>query len=104
MPTHDAVRSEAAFSSPLAAFPAAIGRIPIRDLAPQQPENRWRREVQLTEQGAWHWHVRAAGDDWASWLHTADIKIEAGQDVELVFASGAALLGHSKIKVIAETR
>ena len=156
MPTHDAVRSEAAFSSPPAAFPAAIGRIPIRDLAPQQPENRWpaasylgevvpfeatvfreghgllrvevvmtdpsgttsrhpmrlvgsgtdrwRREVQLTEQGAWHWHIRAAGDDWASWLHTADIKIEAGQDVELVFASGAALLGHSKIKVIAETR
>ncbi|CAN5508011.1 alpha-1,4-glucan--maltose-1-phosphate maltosyltransferase [soil metagenome] len=133
----------------------AIGRIPIRNLAPQQPENRWPAasyvgevvpfgatvfreghgllrvdvvltdpsgansvhpmtlfetgfdrwavDVQLTRQGAWHWHVRAASDDWASWLHTADIKIEAGQDVELVFASGAELLV-SSAKVIAEAR
>jgi starch synthase (maltosyl-transferring) len=134
----------------------AIGRIPIRNLAPRQPENRWPAasyvgevvpfeatvfreghgllradvvltdpsgatsahamtliaqgfdrwavDVQLTQQGAWHWHVRAASDDWASWLHTADIKIGADQDVELVFASGAELLAGSSVKVIAEAR
>ncbi len=135
---------------------AMIGRIPIRNLAPQQPENRWpaagylgevvpfeatvfreghgllrvevvltdpsgetsrhpmtlvgkgtdrwRVDVAMTKQGAWHWHVRAASDDWASWLHTADIKIEAGQDVELVFASGSELLAASTVKVIGEAR
>ena len=135
---------------------AAIGRIPIRSLAPQQPEDRWpaagylgevvpfeatvfreghgllrvqlvitdpggvtsahpmalvgkgtdrwRVEVQLTQQGAWRWHVRAAGDDWASWLHTADIKIEADQDVELVFATGSELLVAAPVKLISEAR
>jgi starch synthase (maltosyl-transferring) len=133
-----------------------IGRIPIRNLAPQQPEDRWPAasyvgevvpfeatvfreghgvlrvdlvitdpsgatsthrmtlistgfdrwhvDVHLTAQGPWRWHVRAASDDWASWLHTADIKIEAGQDVELVFASGAELLAAGPGKVIGEAR
>ena len=134
----------------------SLGRIPIRALTPQQPENRWaatgyvgevvpfeatvfreghgllrvelvithpdegvtlhpmeliapgtdrwRAEVQLTEQGVLHWHVRAAGDDWASWLHDAEIKIPAKQDVELVFAIAAQLLAHSPGKVFDEAR
>ena len=133
-----------------------LGRIPIRALSPQQPENhwpatgyvgevvpfeatvfreghgllraevvitypddgvtvhpmeliapgtdRWRAEAQLTEPGALRWCVRAASDDWASWLHDADIKIPARQDVELVFATAAELLADSPGRVFDEAR
>ncbi|HEU0205874.1 MAG TPA: alpha-1,4-glucan--maltose-1-phosphate maltosyltransferase [Pseudolysinimonas sp.] len=134
----------------------SLGRIPIRALSPQQPENlwpatgyvgevvpfeatvfreghgllrvevalthpdggvtlhpmqliapgtdRWRAEVQLTEQGVIRWQVRAASDDWASWLHDAEIKIPAQQDVELVFATAAQLLADSPGRVFDEAR
>jgi len=136
--------------------PEPLGRIPIRALAPQQPENRWpatgyvgevipfeatvfreghgllrvelvvihpdggitvhpmaliapgtdrwRAEVQLTERGLLRWQVRAASDDWASWLHDADIKIPARQDVELVFATAAELLADAPGRVFDEAR
>ena len=42
--------------------------------------------------GTWHWRVRAFSDDWATWVHTAEIKIPAGIDTELVFAGGVDLL------------
>jgi starch synthase (maltosyl-transferring) len=128
-------------------FVAHIGRIPIRDLSPVQPEDRWpakafagevvpfgatvfrdghdligvelllvdpegkqtqyrmaagapgtdRWEVlaRLERQGTWRFRVQARGDDWASWLHDADIKIPLGQDVELVFAEGLELLARA---------
>ncbi len=133
-------------------FESRIGRIPIRELSPVQPENRWpakafvgevipfeatvfreghdligvdlllidpdgrQTEHRMTPTGAgtdrwrvlarvdvegtWHFRVQAWADDWATWLHTADIKVPIGQDVELVFAEGAALLtraGSSKV-------
>ena len=139
-----------------AARSESLGRIPIRALSPQQPENRWaatayvgevvpfeatvfreghgllrvelvvthpddgmtlhpmeliapgtdrwRADVQVTEQGVLRWQVRAASDDWASWLHDADIKIPARQDVELVFAAAAQLLAHSAGRVFDEAR
>jgi starch synthase (maltosyl-transferring) len=154
--TEIAARSESAAAALPTARSAAIGRIPIRELAPQQPEarwsaasyvgevvpfeatvfreghgllrvdlvlvdpsgaasthpmtlaaagtDRWRVEVQLTGQGSWRWYVRASSDDWATWLHAADIKIPAGQDVELVFASGIELLAGSRLKVLGQAR
>jgi len=66
--------------------------------------DRWRAEVQLTEQGGLRWKVRAASDDWASWLHDAEIKIPARQDVELVFATAAQLLADSPGRVFDEAR
>jgi starch synthase (maltosyl-transferring) len=128
-------------------FVGHIGRIPIRNVSPVQPEDRWpvkaflgevvpfgatvfreghdligvklllvdsdgdatqhrmspgapgtdRWEVlaQLDRVGSWHFRVQAYGDDWASWLHDADIKIPLLQDVELVFAEGLELLGRA---------
>jgi starch synthase (maltosyl-transferring) len=125
-------------------FAAKIGRIPIRNLAPVQPEDRWpskafvgevvpfeatvfreghdligadvllidpdgvqtqhrmspvgvdndrwRALARLTAPGTWKFRVQAYSDDWATWLHNADIKIPLGQDVELVFAEGVQLL------------
>jgi starch synthase (maltosyl-transferring) len=134
-------------SDSAAGFEARIGRIPIRSLAPVQPEarwmakafagevvpfeatvfreghdligvdllltdpggaqthgkmhpiasgtDRWRVLAQLPTVGTWHFQVQAYGDDWATWLHNADIKIPLGQDVELVFAEGAQLLARA---------
>lgn len=125
-------------------FTHRIGRIPIRQLSPEQPENRWpskafvgevvpfaatvfreghdalgaelvlsapdgtaerspltqgmpgtdrwQTEVQLEQEGTWHWHVEAFSDDWQTWLHAATIKIGAGVDVELMLLEGALLL------------
>jgi starch synthase (maltosyl-transferring) len=125
-------------------FEAQIGRIPIRGVAPVQPENRWPAKAYVGEvvpfeatvfreghdllgadvllvdpdgvtslhpmsalgkgldrwralaavdkPGVWKFRVQAYSDDWATWLHTAEIKIPIGQDVELVFAEGAVLL------------
>jgi len=133
-----------------------IGRIPIRGIAPRQPEDRWpaksfvgevvpfeatifreghgelfaevlltdpggtetrhrmrlvgsgtdrwRADVLITRTGMWSFRIRAAADDWASWLHTADIKIDAGQDVELVFAMGAEILGRSTSAIFGQAR
>ena len=126
------------------AYEPSIGRIPIRQLSPQQPENRWpakafagevvpfaatvfreghdllgvelllvdptgkttthrmhpgapgfdtwHADVQVPVAGAWEYRIRAWSDDWASWLHNAEIKIPAGIDVELMFSEGVELL------------
>jgi starch synthase (maltosyl-transferring) len=53
--------------------------------------------------GTWRFRVRAWSDDWASWLHTAAVKLAAGQDVELTLAIGAALLeGRDRLKLYRE--
>ena len=132
------------------AFEPRIGRIPIRNLAPVQPEDRWparafagevipfeatvfreghdligvdlllvdpdgrqslhslhetafesdrwRVHAQLAREGTWHFRIQAYSDDWATWLHKAEIKVPLGQDVELVFAEAAALLSRAPAK------
>ncbi|MGV8884219.1 MAG: alpha-1,4-glucan--maltose-1-phosphate maltosyltransferase [Microbacteriaceae bacterium] len=57
--------------------------------------DRWATSVRITELGIWSWHIEAYSDDWATWLHNAEIKVPAGQDVELMFAMGAQLLERS---------
>ena len=121
-----------------------LGRIPIRDLAPRQPEGLWPAKAYLGEvvpfaatifkegheqlgarllltdpagrtttwrmretvrgtdrfevlapldrEGEWTWRVRAFADDWASWLHAAAAKIEAGVEAELMIEVGLQLL------------
>ena len=141
----DSVIPAAAAGTPAASrFRSQIGRIPIRDVSPVQPEDRWpakafcgevvafgatvfreghdligvalllvdpegkqtqhrmtagapgtdRWEVlaKLDQAGTWRFRVQAWSDDWASWLHNAEIKIPLAQDVELVFAEGVELL------------
>jgi starch synthase (maltosyl-transferring) len=125
-----------------------IGRIPIRQLTPSEPENlwpskafsgevvpfgatvfreghdllgvdlllidpdrkqtlyrmepgapgtdRWQTSVQLEKTGTWRFRVQAWSDDWASWLHNADIKVPLGQDVELLFREAVALLARTE--------
>jgi starch synthase (maltosyl-transferring) len=129
------------------AYEPKMGRIPIRDLSPRQPENhwpakafvgevvpfqatvfkeghdllgvdlllstpdgvqskhrmhevgtgidRWEVEVLLDAQGTWLYSVQAWNDDWASWLHNAQIKIPAGIDVKLMLLMGTQLLARA---------
>src|SRR5690554_4114828 len=130
-----------------AEFQSRVGRIPIRQLSPQQPENlwpakafvgevvpfratafkeghdilgvdllltdpegnqsshrmrsvapgtdRWQADVQLESEGDWVWSVKAWVDDYATWLHDAEIKVAAGIDAPLMLAMGSALLGRA---------
>ncbi len=65
--------------------------------------DRWRTLAQLSAVGTWHFRVQAYSDDWATWLHNADIKIPLGQDVELVFAEGRELLARAgRSKAVAD--
>jgi starch synthase (maltosyl-transferring) len=126
------------------AYEPKMGRIPIRDLSPRQPENnwpakafagevvpfeatvfkeghdvlgvdllltdpdgvqskhrmhevgngldRWQAQVLLDAKGTWRYSVQAWNDDWATWLHNAEIKIPAGVDVPLMLLMGSRLL------------
>ena len=125
-------------------YEARVGRISIRALSPQQPENlwpakafvgevvpfratvfkeghdvlgvdllltdpdgsqakhrmraaapgtdRWQADVPLTAPGEWVWSIHAWSDDFASWLHDAEIKVPAGIDSQVMLAAGSALL------------
>lgn len=54
--------------------------------------DRYGRLVRLDVQGDWRYRIRAFADEWATWLHTAEVKIPAGLDLEVTFAIGAGLL------------
>ena len=54
--------------------------------------DRFHADVQVHQTGLWTWRVIAFSDEWATWMHNAEIKIGAGVDVELMFEIGARLL------------
>jgi starch synthase (maltosyl-transferring) len=64
--------------------------IRMRELAPGT--DRYGADVTVTGEGLWRFHVEAWADPIASWHHDAEIKIPAGQDVELMLTEGALLL------------
>lgn len=59
---------------------------------PDKGVDEWRTNARVTEQGTWMWRVRAYADDWATWLHAANLKIAAGVDVDLMFTMGLQLI------------
>ncbi|WSL80675.1 alpha-1,4-glucan--maltose-1-phosphate maltosyltransferase [Kitasatospora sp. NBC_01266] len=64
--------------------------LPMRELAPGT--DRWGVEVAATGTGHWSYTVEAWSDPVSSWLDRAEIKLPAGQDVELTLEEGALLL------------
>ncbi len=62
----------------------------MRPMAPGT--DRWQADALLATEGEWTWHVRAFNDDWATWLHNAELKIPAGVDVDLMITMGTLLL------------
>lgn len=53
--------------------------------------DRWGRVVVLDAPGTWKYRIQAYADDYATWLHNAEVKIPAGLDVEVMFAIGVEL-------------
>lgn len=66
----------------------------IRVAFPHPPAgvDDWRVSAHISATGDWTWRIRAYADDWATWLHNADIKIAAGVDIDLMFQLGHDLL------------
>lgn len=71
---------------------------------PDKGVDEWRTTARLTEQGTWSWRVRAYADDWATWLHAADLKIAAGVDVDLMFQMGTELIDRALAGVRKSTK
>ena len=61
----------------------------MRELVPGT--DRYEAWATADRPGEWTFHVEAWDDPVATWYHVARAKIPAGQDVEVVFAEGAAL-------------
>lgn len=66
--------------------------------------DRWQVLAQVRAPGAWQFRIEASTDEWATWLHTAEIKVGVDQDIELVFAMGAKLLAGRRSRVFQEAR
>ena len=65
---------------------------PFTRMRPAPDEvDRWTADVTPDRPGMWQLAVEAWADPLASWRHDAEIKIAAGQDVELVLEEGARL-------------
>ena len=64
--------------------------------------DRWQALAALHTEGEWHWRVHAFADEWATWLHSAAIKIPAGVDVELMLEIGARLLARAPRRAIVQ--
>lgn len=82
---HDAIGAALALTSPA----GVVTRVPLRLRAPGT--DRWWAHAQLTEPGNYTFAIEAYGDDVETWLHTADIKVAAGIDIDLVFLMGQQL-------------
>ena len=83
---HDLLGAELVLTDP-------SGATTVHPLAPGAPgTDRWTVHVPLVALGEWTYLIRAYSDDWATWLHNAEIKVPAGIDVELMFAMAAELL------------
>jgi starch synthase (maltosyl-transferring) len=95
---HDLIGVDLRLTSP-------TGSTTVHRMHPGAPGlDRWEVDVQVPTVGEWTYQVHAYSDDWASWLHNAEIKVPAGIDVELMFRIGVELLKRAGIdRIIKDT-
>ncbi|MFW6203590.1 MAG: maltotransferase domain-containing protein [Actinomycetota bacterium] len=82
---HDAVAATAVLRDPQG---RERQRVRMRPVA----EDRWTAELTPDGEGDWTFSIEGWGDPVATWRHSAEIKVESGIDVDLVFTEGAQLL------------
>ncbi|MFG3155460.1 maltotransferase domain-containing protein [Streptomyces sp. NPDC048219] len=87
---HDAVGARVVLTDPDG---RAAARTPMRLVAPGT--DRYTAWVTAAREGDWTYRVEAWTDPWATWRHTAEIKIPAGIDTELVLEEGASILAQA---------
>ncbi|GAA3595340.1 alpha-1,4-glucan--maltose-1-phosphate maltosyltransferase [Klugiella xanthotipulae] len=54
--------------------------------------DRWGTRIRLDTEGEWAFHFRGFSDDYATWLHNAQIKIPARVDVDVMLALGQQIV------------
>ena len=57
--------------------------------------DRWEGLLTPPATGNWSFVIEAWHDRYGTWHHNAEVKVEAGMDVELMLAEGAALLAEA---------
>ncbi len=83
---HDVIGSDLELTSPGGTTQTIAFPHPVHGV------DEWRTWACVDELGEWSWRVLGYADDWATWLHAADVKIAAGVDVDLMFRLGLDLL------------
>lgn len=64
-------------------------RYPMAEVAPGT--DRWACQAQVSVAGLHTFIIEAYSDDYATWLHNAEVKIPLGLDVDLMFQMGSQL-------------
>jgi starch synthase (maltosyl-transferring) len=84
---HDALNAEVVLVDP-----SGERRPPVLMHRDADRVDRWRATVVADREGAWGFEVQGWGDPVATWRHDAEIKVNAGVDVELMLVEGALVL------------
>lgn len=84
---HDAVGATAVLTDPSGVDVASARMV---DIAPGL--DRFEARLVPTSTGDWTFRVEGWSDPYGTWAHDAEIKVEAGVDVELMLTEGALLL------------
>lgn len=84
---HDAVAATAVLVGP-----DGTDRASVRMDVVNKGLDSYRADLVPDELGTWGFRVEGWSDPYGTWSHDAAIKVEAGVDVELMLAEGAALL------------
>ncbi len=84
---HDAVSATAVLVGP-----DRTDRCQVRMTLVEPGLDRWEARLVPDQPGAWGLRVDGWADPYATWLHDATIKVQAGIDVELMLLTGARLL------------
>ena len=94
---HDAVNATVVLTGP-------DGRERSEPMRPTTPLgfDWWATTVVFDTEGPWTFRVEGWSDPWETWVHTAEIKIPAGIDVDLVCADGKALFASAAARADAD--
>ncbi|WP_208007765.1 alpha-1,4-glucan--maltose-1-phosphate maltosyltransferase [Labedella endophytica] len=83
---HDLIGVRALLTSP-----TGVSSSVVLDPGPAGTDT-WYGDARLDEEGAWSFRILSFADEFATWHHNAEIKIDAGVDVELMYTIGEQLL------------
>ena len=83
---HDAMGVQAVLTDPQG------GEQRLRMTSTNPGLDHWETSVRPETTGHWSFRIEAFSSPYDTWVHTAEVKIPAGLDVELVAAEGVAVL------------
>ena len=86
---HDSVAAEVLLTAP-------DGKTSVHRMDPGAfGSDLWYAQAQCSQIGEYRFQIRAFGDDYETWHHNAEIKVNAGIDAELMLMEGANLFARA---------